>query len=161
MDREDERGLLESVVRFGTGYATGDPWRWSPVTVEMLLADWFPRTVIAEPAYPAKLPDLLRAYVRYCHDRNGIRGDLTAETFAAIDQYEPGLHRRRGRRRRDADEARRRAARGRGVRLERHPRGGPADGAGHPCGVRRRRRRNPRHRAPHRDAALPCQGSGT
>lgn len=60
MDREDERSLLESVVRFSTGYATGDPWRWSPVTVEMLLADWFPRTVIAEPAYLAKLPDLLR-----------------------------------------------------------------------------------------------------
>ncbi len=43
------------------GYATGDPWRWSPVTVEMLLADWFPRKVIAEPAYLAKLPDLVRS----------------------------------------------------------------------------------------------------
>ena len=73
LDREDERDLLESVLWFGTGYATGDPFRWSPVTVEMLLADWFPRKVIAEPAYLAKLPDLLRAYIRYCHDRNGIR----------------------------------------------------------------------------------------
>ncbi len=40
-------------------------------------------------SYLAKLPDLLRAYIRYCHDRNGIRGDLTAETLAAVDQYEP------------------------------------------------------------------------
>ena len=89
MDREDERDLLESVLWFSTGYATGDPWRWSLVTVEMLLADWFPRKVIAEPAYLAKLPDLLRAYIRYCHDRNQIRADLTAETLAAVDRYEP------------------------------------------------------------------------
>lgn len=89
LDREDERSLLESVVWFSTGYATGDPWRWSPVTVEMLLADWFPRKVIAEPAYLARLPELLRAYVRYCHDRNGIRSNLTEETLAAVDRYEP------------------------------------------------------------------------
>jgi hypothetical protein len=88
-DLDDERSLLESVLWFGTDYATGDPWRWSPVTVEMLLADWFPRKIIAEPPYLAKLPDLLRAYIRYCHDRNGIRGDLTAETLAAVDHYEP------------------------------------------------------------------------
>jgi len=89
LDREDERDLLGSVLWFGTGYATGDPFRWSPVTVEMLLADWFPRKVIAEPAYLAKLPDLLRAYIRYCHDRNQIRADLTEETLAAVDEYEP------------------------------------------------------------------------
>lgn len=89
MDREDERSLLESVLWFSTGYATGDPWRWSPVTVEMLLADWFPRKVIAEPAYLAKLPDLLRAYIRHCHHRNGIREGLTAETLAAVDHHEP------------------------------------------------------------------------
>jgi hypothetical protein len=89
LDREDERDLLESVLWFSTGYATGDPWRWGPVTVEMLLADWFPRKVIAEPAYLAKLPELLRAYVRYCHDRNGIRSGLTEETLSAVDEYEP------------------------------------------------------------------------
>lgn len=89
LDDDDHRSLLESVLWFCTDYAPGDPWRWSPVTVEMLLADWFPRKVIAEPAYLAKLPDLVRAYIRYCHDRNGIRADLTAETLAAVDQYEP------------------------------------------------------------------------
>lgn len=89
LDRVDERDLLNSVLWFSTGYATGDPWRWSPVTVEMLLIDWFPRKVIAEPAYLAKLPDLLRAYIRYCHDRNAIRADLTAETLSAVERYEP------------------------------------------------------------------------
>lgn len=93
LDHDDEQSLLEGVLSFGTGYATGDPLRWSPVTVEMLLADWFPRKVIAEPAYLAKLPDLLRAYVRYCHDRRGIRVTLTEETLAAVDHYEPEYQR--------------------------------------------------------------------
>lgn len=89
LDDEDHRSLLESVLWFCTGYVSGDPWRWSPVTVEMLLADWFPRKVIAEAPYLAKLPELVRAYIRYCHHRNGIRSELTTETLAAVDQYEP------------------------------------------------------------------------
>ena len=93
LDREDERALLESVLWFGTGYATGDPFRWSPVTVELLLDDWFPRKVVAEPAYLAKLPDVVRGFIRYCHDRQGIRAALTAETLAAVDHYEPEYQR--------------------------------------------------------------------
>lgn len=89
LDDDEHRSLLESVLWFCTDYAPGDPWRWSPVTVEMLLADWFPRKVIGEPAYRARLPDLVRAYIRFCHDRNGIRGELTAETLTAVDRYEP------------------------------------------------------------------------
>lgn len=102
LDDDDRRSLLESVLWLCTEYAPGDPWRWSPVTVEMLLADWFARKVIAEPAYLAKLPDLVRAYIRYCHDRNDIREDLTAETLAAVDHYEPVyLEQIRGDRQRD------------------------------------------------------------
>jgi hypothetical protein len=93
LDREDERDLLESVLWFGTGYATGDPFRWSPVTVEMLLDDWFPRKVVADVAYLSKLPDLVRGFIRYCHDRVGIRPSLTAETLAAVDRYEPDYQR--------------------------------------------------------------------
>lgn len=89
LDDDDRRSLLDSLLWFATDYATGDPWRWSPVTVEMLLADWFPRKVIADPAFLAKLPGLLRAYIRYCHHRNHIRADLTQQTLAAVDQYQP------------------------------------------------------------------------
>jgi hypothetical protein len=93
LDREDERDLLDSVLWFGTSYATADPLQWSPVTVELLLADWLPRKVIAEPSFLAKLPDLLRAYISYCHDRRGIRAALTAQTLAAVDHYEPDYQR--------------------------------------------------------------------
>ena len=60
-------------------YSTGHPYRWSTVRVEMLLTDWVPRKIVADAPYLAKLPDLLRAYIRYCHEREGIRADLTEE----------------------------------------------------------------------------------
>ena len=93
LDHPDHRDLLDSVLWFGTDYATGDPLRWSPVTVELLLADWVPRKVVAEPAYLAKLPALLRAYIRHCHDELGIRPALTSETLAAVDDFEPDYQR--------------------------------------------------------------------
>lgn len=93
LDRPDERGLLQSVLWFGTDYGPGDPWRWSPVNVEMLLTDWFPRKIVADAAYLAKLPDLLRAFIRYCHTRQGIRSALTNETISAVDQWEPEYQR--------------------------------------------------------------------
>jgi len=93
LDRDDERELLGSIVWFGTGWGPGDPYRWSPVNVELLLADWIPRKIVAEPSFLAKAPNLLRAFIRYCHDRRGIRAHLTAETLAAVDQWEPGFQR--------------------------------------------------------------------
>ncbi len=93
LDRADERGLLESVLWFGTAYSTGDPLRWSPVTVEMLLCDWFPRKVIAQPAYLAKLPDLVRGFIRYCHDKQDVRASLTSETLEAVARCEPEYQR--------------------------------------------------------------------
>lgn len=89
VDSDDARDLLRSIVWFSTDYAGGDPLRWSPVTVEMLLADWFPRKVMADAAYLSGLPVLLRAYVPWCHRRGGIRPDLTVETLAAVEQWTP------------------------------------------------------------------------
>lgn len=84
----EERDLLHSVLWFGTDYGPGDPLRWSQVSVEILLADWFPRKLVAEVQFLAKLPDLLRAFIRYAHDRTGIRASLTQDTLAAVDHWE-------------------------------------------------------------------------
>ena len=89
LDDSDRRGLLESLLWFGTGYGPGDPVRWSPVVVELLLVDWIPRKIVADARYLAKAPDLLRAFIRFCHHERGIRTVLTAETLAAVDEYEP------------------------------------------------------------------------
>jgi hypothetical protein len=89
-DDADHRGLLESLLWFGTGYGPGDPLRWSPTAVEILLVDWIPRKIVAEADYLAKAPDVLRAFIRFCHRERGIRDELTTQTLAAVDEYEPG-----------------------------------------------------------------------
>ena len=88
-DDADRRGLLDSLLWFGTDYGPGDPLRWSPVAVEILLADWIPRKIVADVPYLAQAPDLLRAFVRFSHAERGIRDELTAETLTAVDELEP------------------------------------------------------------------------
>jgi hypothetical protein len=59
-----------------------DPLRWSVARVGRALGE-------SHYDVPAKLalaaPDLLRAFIPYAHAQSGIRGELTAEALAAID----------------------------------------------------------------------------
>ena len=89
LDDRDHRSLLETFIWFATDYGPGDPLRWSSVAVEILLLDWLPRKVLAETPYLALAPDLLRAFVGFCHAERGIRTTLTDETLEAVDRYEP------------------------------------------------------------------------
>jgi hypothetical protein len=93
LDDAEHRHLLDELLWFGTDYGPGDPQRWSPVAVEMLLADWIPRKIVADPGYLSKAPALLRAFIRFCHADRGIRPALTDETLAAVDQWEPEYQR--------------------------------------------------------------------
>jgi hypothetical protein len=90
---DDPGDMLSSLLWFGTDYGPGDPMRWSPVSSEILLLDWIPRKIVAEVADLAPAVDVLRAFVRFCHDERGIRAGLTEETLAAIDDFEPEYQR--------------------------------------------------------------------
>ncbi|MEX2621791.1 MAG: DUF6398 domain-containing protein [Egibacteraceae bacterium] len=87
-DAED-RHLFASLLWFGCDYGPGDPLRWSPTAVEILLSDWLPRKVMADAGFLARAPDLLRSFIRFSHAERGIREALTAETLAAVDRWEP------------------------------------------------------------------------
>ena len=89
LDRPDLRDLFESLLWFCTDYSTGDPLRWSPTSVEILLLNWLPRKVMAPPENLALVPQLVRALVRYAHEVLGVRPVLTEETLAAVDRFEP------------------------------------------------------------------------
>ena len=56
--------------------------------VEILLLDWIPRKIVADPRYLAMVPELLRAFIRFCHQERGIRPALTDETLDAVDGFE-------------------------------------------------------------------------
>ena len=93
LDDADHRDLLDQFLWFGTDYGPGDPLRWSPVAVEILLADWIPRKIVASPGYLSKAPVLLRAFIRFCHAERKIRPTLTDQTLAAVNEYEPEYQR--------------------------------------------------------------------
>lgn len=89
LDDADHRGLLDSLLWYGTDYGPGDPLRWSGVQVEILFMDWLPRKIVAPAEYLAEAPELLRAFVRFAHNESGVGNDLTDQTLAAIDAYSP------------------------------------------------------------------------
>ena len=89
LDSDDHRDLLDSILWFGAGYGPGDPLRWSPVAVEILLLDWIPRKIVAPADYLAKAPALLRAFIRFCHAEREIPSHLTEDTLGAVDKWEP------------------------------------------------------------------------
>ncbi|MCW2851747.1 MAG: hypothetical protein JWM84_1411 [Nocardioides sp.] len=87
-DSEAHLRLLDDLMWFGTGYGTCDPLRWTPVNVEVLLVDWFPRKVVADVEVLTLLPDLLRALVRYAHEARAILPGDRAATLASIGRWE-------------------------------------------------------------------------
>lgn len=68
---------------------SADPTRWSPVVVEILLEDRLPRKVIDSPKNLARYPEVLRAFVRYCHRMSEVTSRSTADTLRSIDRSEP------------------------------------------------------------------------
>ena len=89
LDDREHRELLESILWFGCDYGPGDPLRWSPTAVEILLVDWIPRKLVADAAFLAKAPDLMRAFIRFSHAERGIPARLTDETLDAVNRWEP------------------------------------------------------------------------
>ncbi len=84
------RELADPLLWFGCDYGPGDPLRWSPVSVEIVLASWYPRKVFSiEAPLMGRLPDVLGAFIRFAHDRQDIPAYLTDETLLAVRHWTP------------------------------------------------------------------------
>jgi hypothetical protein len=81
----------EWLVAFGCETGNGDPLRWSPVSVEIVLVDWYPRNVFDPPDLMERVPDLVEAFVRFAHHRRQIPSYLTDETVAAVAHWTPAF----------------------------------------------------------------------
>ncbi len=92
-DDEIARDLLDAVLWCACHQGKGDPLRWSPTSVEILLLDALPRDVVAEADFVAPAPSLLRDFVAFAHDRAGIGPAPTREALAAIDRYDAEFQR--------------------------------------------------------------------
>lgn len=82
--------LGEPLVWFGCDYGPGDPLRWSAVSVEIVLVDWYPRKIFSvDRGDLFHLPAVLEAFVRFAHDRREIPTYLTDETVEAVARWTP------------------------------------------------------------------------
>ena len=88
----DDISLLESILWFAFDYGPGDPYRWSPTSVEILLLDWLPRKIVAEVDYLDRAPRVLDSLVRFSHADKGVRPALTTQTVDAINDFALEYH---------------------------------------------------------------------
>ena len=92
LGRLDDRPAAEIagwLVDFACDYGAGDPLRWSPIAVEIMLVDWLPRKVNLDTEEVDVMPDVLRRWVRFSARRKGLSDTVIAETLEAIDTFAP------------------------------------------------------------------------
>jgi len=83
----DEAWVASLAINFGADYVGGDPLRWSPVVVELFMADWIPRKVFTTDEFLARVPDALDAWVRFAARTRGMHAEALALTRAAIGDF--------------------------------------------------------------------------
>lgn len=79
--------LARWAIDFAADYQS-DPLRWSPIVIELFLADWLPGKVDLEPDEVEAMPDVLRAWVRFVGEKRGFQVRHVTEMLAAVDAYE-------------------------------------------------------------------------
>lgn len=80
----DEAFAISLAIDFCVDYVDGRPLRWSPVVVELFMAGWVPRKVLANGDLLQALPAALDAWVRFAGRKQGTPEWAIALTREAI-----------------------------------------------------------------------------
>jgi hypothetical protein len=83
----DEAWAIVLAIDFCADYVDGRPLRWSPVVVELFMADWIPRKVLADQGLFDRLPVALDAWVRFAGRKAGTPEWAVEETRKAIPRW--------------------------------------------------------------------------
>jgi hypothetical protein len=84
---EAAEDVAHLAIEFGADYNHGGPLRWSPVVIEIFMTDWLARKVTREPEFFARLPDVLRDWVKYAGRRRGVPARPLREAVAAVKDH--------------------------------------------------------------------------
>ena len=84
----EEAYAVSLAIDFCADYVDGRPLRWSPVVVELFMADWIPRKVIGDRELFGALPGALDAWVRFA----GRKSQLPEWAIAATREAIPAWH---------------------------------------------------------------------
>ncbi len=83
----DEAYAASLSINFCADYVDGRPLRWSPVVVELFMADWIPRKVLAGQGLFERLPSALDAWVRFAGRKAGTPDWAVEKTRMAIPRW--------------------------------------------------------------------------
>jgi hypothetical protein len=83
----DEAYTASLAIDFCADYVDGRPLRWSPVVVELFMADWIPRKVLADQDLLERVPSALDAWVRFAGRRVGTPAWAVDVTRKAIPRW--------------------------------------------------------------------------
>lgn len=83
----DEAFVVSLAIDFCADYVDGRPLRWSPVVVELFMAGWVPRKVLADAVVCEVLPAALDAWVRFAGRKQGTPDWAIALTQEAIPRW--------------------------------------------------------------------------
>jgi hypothetical protein len=83
----DEAYTASLAIDFCADYVDGRPLRWSPVVVELFMANWIPRKVLADQGLFERLPPALDAWVRFAGRKAGTPDWAVEATRKAIPRW--------------------------------------------------------------------------
>jgi hypothetical protein len=82
-----ETYAVRLAIDFCADYVDGRPLRWSPVVVELFMADWVPRKVVHDPGLLAAIPPALDAWVRFAGRKSKLPAWAIGATREAISHW--------------------------------------------------------------------------
>lgn len=82
-----DRDVARTCLDVRCDHLDGDPLRWSPIVVELLLLDTVPRKVTLDATGIRLLPDVMRRWVRFALGRRGLEERWVAETEEAVRRH--------------------------------------------------------------------------
>ena len=83
----DEAWAASLAIDFCADYVDGRPLRWSPVVIELFMANWIPRKVLADEGLFERLPAALDAWVRFAGRKAGTPDWAVEATRNAIPRW--------------------------------------------------------------------------
>lgn len=84
----DAAWAVKLAINFCSDYLDGRPLRFSPVVVELFMADWIPRKVLTSDELLAVLPVALEAWVRFAARKRALPDWARDLTLAAISEWQ-------------------------------------------------------------------------
>ncbi|MGW1341757.1 hypothetical protein ACWCOV_11930 [Kribbella sp. NPDC002412] len=88
---DDAADIARLWIDHAVDHTVGGPLRVSAVLVELFLAHWLPRKVLADSTYFEAVPVVVKAWLEFAGDRTQLALDAIDEAVDAVDVWTPAL----------------------------------------------------------------------